>query len=157
MPRTLSADEKVAIKRERVPVHEAKDKIKSIHGLDHKNFYYRFVRETPDRVEKFLNAGYTFVQSTGQNVQDPTAETLSQGKDSLIRINGGLGTMLVLMALPIELWNEDQAAKAEEIELTEAQQFEQLRRQASTPGGYGEITQWGSKGNSTLTGVFNQK
>ena len=110
MPRSsLSTEEKVVQKRERVPVHGSKEKFK-FRGLDHKNFYYRLVRFIPDRIQTFLDADYVFVNKNGTTTSDPIVDT-STGTDSLITIAGGLGVTLVLMALPRDLWEQDQRAK----------------------------------------------
>lgn len=141
---TLSIEDKVTQKRERVPVHESKE-ILRFRGLDHENFYYRLVRKDADRVQKFLDAGYVFVKKNGTNVGDPKVDTASS-PDSLFEISGGLGVKLVLMALERGLWEQDQKTKALKPEELEAGMYAKLQEQSSkSEGNYGSISEWGSK------------
>lgn len=141
---TLSVEDRVAQKRERVPVHESKEIIK-FRGLDHDAFYYRLVRKEEDRVQKFLDAGYVFVNKNGSNVGDAKVDTASS-PDSIFEISGGLGVRLVLMALDRDLWESDQKAKAIKADELEADMYARLQDQASkSQGNYGSISEWGSK------------
>lgn len=141
---TQSIEEKVNQKRERVPVHESKEIIK-FRGLNHDAFYYRLVRKEPDRIQRFLDAGYVFVNKDGSNVGDPKVDTASS-PDSLLELSGGLGVKLILMALDRDLWEQDQKAKALKPDELEAGMYQKLQEQASkSHGNYGAITEWGSK------------
>lgn len=142
---TLSIEEKITQKRERVPVHESKEILK-FRGLDHENFYYRLVRKEADRIQKFLDADYEFVnKSGGVFVGDPKADTASS-PDSLYEISGGLGVKLILMRLPRPLWEADQKKKALVPDEIEASMYAKLQEQASkSEGNYGAITEWGSR------------
>jgi hypothetical protein len=141
--KSLSTEEKVTQNRERVPVHESKDKIK-FRGLDHESFYYRLVRNTPDRINQFLNAGYTFVNKNGSVKGDAVVDS-SQGTDSLFEIAGGLGVTLVLMALPRDLWEQDQKAKQVQVDELEESMKQQLMEER-----YGKVEMASRKGTLSI-------
>jgi hypothetical protein len=102
----------------RVSVAEQRNKL-TVYGLDHDNFYYRWVNDIDDRLGTFIRAGYEFVKgSEVGEVGDPTVET-SQGTDSRVSKGVGGGTKAFLMKIPREIFNEDQAAKEADILETE--------------------------------------
>jgi hypothetical protein len=152
MSNIRSVDEKVAEKRERVPVHESRDRFK-FRGLNHDAYYYRLVKKNDlDRVAKFLDAGYVFVTKGGSVSTDNSIKTVdsTQGTSSLIEVPGGLGVTLVMMALPKELWDADQKTKEENIRASEADMYRDLKSKSSPQeGNYGGVEEFGSKGNST--------
>ena len=140
MKNELSKEEVIAEKRSRVPIHSARDVI-SLRGLDHDNFYYRFVKSrNPERVQRFLEAGYTFVQKGGAHVVGDKNVGSSEGIGSFYTATGKDGETLILMALPIELWQGDQQAKEERIKELEDTQYRNLQGLADPrSGGYGHI------------------
>lgn len=144
----MKLEDIVAQKRERVPVHESKEKL-STKGLDHANYYYRYVKiNDADRVQKFLDAGYQFVRKNGSAIGDSTVET-SRGTDSLMSVSGGKGAQLALMALPRELWNKDQADKEKRIRELESSIKQGLVAQADPRVRGTGVELFGSEGNST--------
>jgi hypothetical protein len=144
MARTsLTTEEKVTQNRERVPVHGSKEKFK-FRGLDHKNFYYRLVRNDPDRIQKFLEADYVFVNKNGSVKSDSTVDS-SAGTDSLFEIAGGLGVTLVLMALPRDLWEQDQKAKQLQVDELEESMKQQLMEER-----YGKVDMGSRKGSLSI-------
>lgn len=122
----LSKEETIAVKRERIPVHEARNKI-SNRGLDTENYYYRFIDvNDPDNVSRFVEAGYEFVQKAGTRVGD--IPDSAEGISSLVTITGGRGKTLALVCLPWELKNQDD--KAQENKILE-QERDQRRKLAA--------------------------
>lgn len=102
----------------RVSVAEQRNKL-TVFGLDHDNFYYRWVNDVDDRLATFVRAGYIFVDKKEVgDVGDPTVET-SQGTDSRVSRGVGMGRKAWLMKLPRELWQADQDAKEADILETE--------------------------------------
>jgi hypothetical protein len=146
--RTTNVEQKLAETRERVPVHEARDKFK-FRGLDNDNFYYRLVKKNdPERITTFLNAGYRFVTKDGTTHPDSSIKTAesADGTSSLIEIAGGLGVTLVLMALPREFYEQDQKAKQQKVDTLEADVYRDLQQKASPrEGNYGKIERFGSE------------
>jgi hypothetical protein len=131
MKQNLSTEEKLAQKRERIPVHEHGREILTTKGLDKENFHYRFVNVNHSyRVQVLLDAGYQFVSKGGALVGDVTVDTV-KGTDSLVTKPGGKGIDLYLMALPMELYQQDQAAKEAKIRETEEVMEEKLASQAN--------------------------
>lgn len=148
MKNEYSKEEAIAAKRERVPIHAARDVIK-LRGLDHDRFYYRFVKtKDPDRIQKFLEAGYTFVDKGGQNIVGDKTVASFDAAGSHYTLTGKDSETLVLMALPIELWQQDQQAKEDRIRELEDQQYRKLQ-ELSDPrtGGYGHVGAHPSQGN----------
>lgn len=122
----LSKEEIIEVKRERIPVHEARNKI-SNRGLDTDTFYYRLIDiNDPDNVERYVGAGYEFVQKAGTRLGDIPDST--EGISSLVTINGGRGKTLALVCLPWELKHQDD--KAQENKILE-QERDQRRKLAA--------------------------
>jgi hypothetical protein len=102
----------------RISVSAQRDKL-NVLGLDTKNFYYRWVNDTDDRILVFKNAGYEFVDKSEIKASgDPTIDT-SKGTDSRLRKGVGGGLVAFLMKLPIEIKKEYDAEKDADILETE--------------------------------------
>ena len=113
-----SKEETVQLKRTRIPLHEARDKIKC-QGLDYDNFHYIFIiYNDEDNVARYMAAGYEFVQKDGSLVGEQAVDSAT-GTDSLVTIGGGKGDTLVLVCLPIDLYLEDQASEERDIKARE--------------------------------------
>ena len=110
--------EKRADRPERVPVH-MRNKL-SFKDKD-PNKVYRIVNDDPDseRLNIFLEAGYSFVHGKGGVLGD---KVVAEGGaiDSRISKPVGGGKRGYLMCIDKELYEQDQALKAEAIKLTEA-------------------------------------
>ena len=93
----------------------------TVQGRD-ENFVYRWVNsddyKNAGRIEKFLQMGYTFV-----NEEDVTAAEQEDAKASNLGSHLGRpvghGTRAVLMKIPKEFYEEDQAEKQAEVDATE--------------------------------------
>ena len=105
----------------------------SIGGEKDPNYHYRFVNDTGSRIDLFKQAGYEFVDDAeltvgDSRVSDPSA--LGSGK----RVISKDGTTSYLMKIKKEYFEEDQAAKAANID----EQEEAMTADASQ-GMYGKL------------------
>jgi hypothetical protein len=141
-------EEVLEAKRTRVPIHSSRG-VLNMRGLDHENFQYRWVNKTiPKLVERFLDAGYIFVDADGKNlpVGDRKVDTTT-GIGSAHQVTGKDGVTLVLMAIPIELYMEDQAAKRASVAETEESRYRDLQEMSDPRrGNYGGIGAFGNVG-----------
>lgn len=114
-------DERVEqrVRPNRVPVSGHRD-ILTVSGKED-GYSYRWVldkQEDGSRIQKFLNAGYEFVQSDAVRVgQDNVYQTKNVG--SIVRKPSGDGTYLYLMRIFTEWYEDDQAAKEHELKIKE--------------------------------------
>lgn len=99
----------------RIPVSGPRD-ILTIPNRD-PNYEYRWVKDIPGRIQRFLNGGWEFHV-------DPNAQVGQRAVDSGSRIGSALtrntdGTTLVAMRILKEWYDEDQDAKQREIDALE--------------------------------------
>ena len=112
-------------KRERVPVGGPRN-ILTVANQD-PNYVYRFVNSSiPGRVERFKLGGYEVV-TDDMKVGDTTVDSGSQLGSAVTRSGGG-NVVLVLMRIPREWYDEDQAAKQAEIDATEQAMLEDAKK-----------------------------
>lgn len=105
----------------------------SIAGDKDPNYVYRFVNDTGSRIANFQAAGYEFVQDTNLVVGDSRVfdpSDIGSGK----RVTSNDGTVSYLMRTKKEYYEEDQAAKAAQINDTE-----QAMKQEASQGMYGKL------------------
>lgn len=93
-------------RKQRVPVSGPRD-ILTLSDKD-PNYFYRWVKDSPGRVQRFLDAGYEIVKHDAQ-VGERTVDSGSRLGSALTRQDGG--AVLVAMRIPLEWYNEDQEAK----------------------------------------------
>jgi len=115
-------DERVdpKVRPTRVPVSGHRD-ILTVSGKED-GYVYRWVldkQEDGGRIQKFLNAGYEFVQSdhVGQVGQDDVYQTKNVG--SIVRKPSGDGQYLYLMRIDQDWYTEDQTSKERELKIKE--------------------------------------
>jgi hypothetical protein len=124
----------------RVPVDGNRD-VLTVYNKD-PSFMYRWVKDaghTGSRVQRFINAGYDFVsKDSGVKVGQTNVYTV-ENIGSIVTQPAGEGEFLFLMSIPKEWYEEDQKAKSNEIDKTEAQ-IERKRdpNKKSDDGMYGE-------------------
>ena len=97
------------------------------------NYVYRFVNDTGSRVANFQSAGYEFVEDKDLVVGDSRVfdpSDIGSGK----RVTSNDGTVSYLMRTKKEYYEEDQAAKAAQINETE-----QAMKQEASQGMYGKL------------------
>lgn len=142
----LSKEEKLEVKRERIPVHEARDRLTKYKGLDFDNFVYRMVNVSkgPYHVDRFLNAGYTFVAKDSEGLARNHVDSF-EGVSSIITEGGGKGVTLALMCIPKEFYEQDQAAKQLAIQEQEDEMRRDLMEKSDrSQGNYGKVEHFGS-------------
>ena len=115
--------------RERVPVGGPRD-ILTVANKD-PNYVYRWVMDSPGRLEQFKKAGYEVVESNPE-VGQAAVDRATQLGSSVTMVRGS-GT-LVLMRIPREWYDEDQTAKQEELDALD----ETMRDPKA--GDYGSVT-----------------
>ena len=105
----------------------------AIAGDKDPNYVYRFVNDTGSRIANFQAAGYEFVQDSDLIVGDSRVfdpSDIGSGK----RVTSNDGTVSYLMRTKKEYYEEDQAAKAAQINDTE-----QAMKQEASQGMYGKL------------------
>ncbi len=106
----------------------------SIAGDKDPNYVYRFVNDTGSRISNFQSAGYEFVQDTDLVVGDSRVFDPSDVGSSK-RVTSNDGTVSFLMRIKKEYYEEDQAAKAAQVNETE-----RAMKQEATQGTYGKLS-----------------
>jgi len=105
----------------------------TINGDKDPNFVYRFVNDTGSRIANFQAAGYEFVEDKDLVVGDSRVfdpSDIGSGK----KVTSNDGTISFLMRTKKEYYDEDQAAKAAQIDETE-----QAMKQEASRGMYGKL------------------
>lgn len=116
-------------RKERIPVSGPRD-ILTISDKD-PNYMYRWVKDLPGRIQRFLDGGYEIVNHAAQ-VGQRTVDSGSRLGSALTRQDGG--STLVAMRIPLEWYNEDQEAKMHQIDALE----DSLRADGGNNLGLGE-------------------
>lgn len=105
----------------------------AISGEKDPNFVYRFVNDTGSRIANFKSAGYEFVEDSELIVGDSRVFDPSDiGTAKSVTSNDG--TKSYLMRIKKEWYDEDQAAKAAQVDDTET-----AMKQEAAQGMYGSI------------------
>lgn len=123
----------VPVKKERTrrsPVGGARD-ILTVYSKD-PNFVYRWVRNDEGRMQWFQDRGYEVVTGDQHSVGIKAVDSGTQLGSAVTKHAGG-GKLLILMRIPKEWYDEDQAAKEEAIASTEATMKQPV------DGGYGKF------------------
>lgn len=108
-----------SVHTKRIPVSSNRAPLK-VRGFDQANQVGRWVNDIEDRIAKFLEGGYRFINQDGSiSAGENTAGTASM-VDSRVTKRVGRGVVAYLMALPRDLWEEDQKAKMREVDAMEA-------------------------------------
>lgn len=97
------------------------------------NFVYRIVNDTDDRVELFKENGWEPVQAKDTQVGDKRVET-SGPSGSVAEISVGGGTKAIVMRIKRDWYEEDQAAKAAQVDA-----IEQTMKEDALRGNYGKL------------------
>lgn len=96
-------------------------------------FVYRFVNDEGDKVSDMIERGYEPVAKSETKVGDARVDN-SSAEGSLHLISVGNGVKSVLMKIPKEYYDEDQAIKQGEIDKQEA-----ATKQEALNGHYGKL------------------
>lgn len=133
---------KTSTKPRRTPVSGARDIM--TFNQQKAGYKYRWVNDIDNRIQRFIDAGYTFVNANdgsfskeGENLlagvkSVSNADSVTSG---VITKNVGKGIVSYLMAIDEEYYSEDQTAKAEQINRTEAS----LQQGSGQDGKYGKV------------------
>lgn len=114
----------------RIPLHRQN----IIKANTREGYVRRMINDTDDRMERFKLAGWTPVEN--ETVGDPhAADPSSVG--SITTKSVGAGTKAILMEIPKNLYDEDQAAKQANIKKTEDAMEQDLRNKLGDSA-YGE-------------------
>ncbi len=105
----------------------------TVHGKD-PEYHYRFVTDDGDRVEQFKDAGYEPAMAKDHRVGDKRINAPSM-EGSLAQVSVGGGKKGILMRIRKEWYEQDQAAKAAEVDSTVAA----TKKQALSEADYGKI------------------
>lgn len=97
-------------------------------------YFRRWVNDSSDRIQAFLDAGYALVRKTEADISDVRTQDPSKIGSSVVRKAVGGNTYAVLMEIPLEFYNEDQAAKQAYVDEKESS-FDPTRKITSTTYG----------------------
>ncbi len=113
--------ESVRAEGERIPVSSNRSPL-LYRNLDTKNYFHKWVIDKDDRIAKFLEGGYEFVEAVNKKVGESTVESQSQDLQGtrVSKAAGYGGLRLYLMRIKKEWYDEDQAVKQREIDELEA-------------------------------------
>lgn len=103
-------------RKERTPVGGKRD-ILTVSNQD-PNYVYRWVNDTPGRLQRFIDGGYEVVTHEA-DVGGPTVDKTSRLGSSITKSVGGTVTA-VLMRIPREWYEEDQKTKQAAIDELES-------------------------------------
>jgi hypothetical protein len=96
-------------------------------------YHYRFVNDTGDRIQTFLDAGWEQVPAKNVRVGDKRINQVSlEGSTATASVGGGLKGHL--LRIKNEWYEEDQAAKQAEVA-----RIEDATRQEALNGTYGKL------------------
>lgn len=101
-------------RKQRIPVSGPRD-ILTVSKKD-PNYMYRWVKDLPGRVQRFIEGGYEIVNHEA-DIGQRTVDSGSRLGSAVTRLDGA--NTLVLMRIPLEWYNEDQEAKQREIDAVE--------------------------------------
>jgi hypothetical protein len=110
-------DDSRANRPTRIPIH----KQNAISANKRAGFMRRVVTDREERINKFLQAGYSIVRD-GEKIGDQRSKDPSQLSD-MPRRQVGHGLYGVLMEIPEELYNQDQVDKIEQTRDVERELF----------------------------------
>ncbi len=132
---TNRADAKLEMKPKRVPM--GRRDVLAVTGINENEFVPRWMNDIDDRLQRALEAGYSFVDSAGITVGDATPESV-RGGGSVMTKRVGNGTVAYLMKIPKEWYDQDQKAKDAKISHLEAEMKKELTDKAQ--GRYGSVS-----------------
>lgn len=132
-PRTRS-EIRESTRPQRVPMHEQQRNVLTTNTRP--GYVRRWVNDVQDRVDRFMQAGWTLVEGAVK-VGDTPADNLNSSLGTGARRPVGAGTVAVLMEIPEDLYAADQAAKQADISSKEEEMYRRLNSGAD--GTYGEV------------------
>lgn len=133
--RTKSETEVVRPKR--TPIN--KRDILSVRGKE-PGYHYRIVNDAGDRVQAFLDAGYELVEAKDVIIGDKRVNNATP-EGSKAQVSVGAGQKAFLMRIKQDWYDEDQAAKQQEVKRLEQSMLQQALAQNDLRNGKIEISQ----------------
>lgn len=96
-------------------------------------FHYRVVNDVGNNVQRYLNAGYDFVEAKDVTVGDTRIGAPSEtGSKAEVHVGGGVKAYV--MRIREDWYKEDQEAKQAHVN-----QLEEATKQKATEGNYGKL------------------
>ena len=129
---TTSKATKSTVKK-RIPVGDSRD-VLTVEGKDD-NYVYRWVVDVDNRIQRFQDGGYEFVDHDVA-VGIPSVNQAQTDGKMVTKQTGGTRTSY-LMRIKREWYDEDQAGKAKRIDESEAAMKRKLN--SSEDGRYGKV------------------
>jgi hypothetical protein len=123
--------EKRKERKDRVPVGGARD-VLTVPNKD-PNYVYRWVLDIPGRLQRYEDGGYEAVREDLEIGQKTVDRSTQLG--SVVTKHGGGLSKLVLMRIPKEWYDEDQASKMEKIDA-----LEETMQAEAKEGRYGSMS-----------------
>lgn len=97
------------------------------------NYVYRIVNDSGDRIQEMADAGYELVEANSVRVGDKRVNTAS-AEGTVSQISVGQGQKAMVMRIKKEWYEEDQRAKAEQVD-----KLEDATRAEALSGTYGKL------------------
>lgn len=97
-------------------------------------YEYRFVNDEGDRVQEFLDQGWEVVTKDSVRIGDKRLGTPASAEGTAATASVGRGTTAYVLRIKEEWYKEDQAAKQEYVDRTEA-----ATKEKAQDGTYGEL------------------
>ena len=124
------------VRPKRTPI--SKRNILSVEGKD-PNYHYRIVNDTGDRIQAFKDAGYETVLASDVRIGDKRINSATP-EGSVAQVSVGGGQKALLMRIPKEWYEEDQALKQTEINRLEQSTLQQALERNELKTGKLEVT-----------------
>lgn len=124
------------VRPKRTPI--SKRNILSVEGKD-PNYHYRIVNDTGDRIQAFKDAGYETVLASDVRIGDKRINSATP-EGSVAQVSVGGGQKALLMRIPKEWYEEDQATKQTEINRLEQSTLQQALERNELKTGKLEVT-----------------
>ena len=130
MNKKVERSERAKSRPKRVPVGTRKVLV----AEDRPGYHRRWVNDQGDRIQAFLDAGYTPVRQAGADISDERTQDPNKLGSSIVRKSVGGDVYAILMEIPQEYYDEDQAAKAAYVDEKE-ESFDPTKRISNTTYG----------------------
>lgn len=125
--------ETLTVKRQnrRTPVNGTRNRL-TVRGKD-PAYEYRVVNDTDDRIQEMLDRGYEIVKDQNIQIGDKRVATpVAEGTPRKISVGGG--TQAYVMRIKKEFYQEDQQAKAEQVNELESSMKAEARQNTDYGG-----------------------
>lgn len=127
--------ETLTVKRQarRTPVNGTRNRL-TVRGKD-PAYEYRIVNDTDDRIQEMIDRGYEIVKDQNVQIGDKRVATpVAEGTPQKISVGGG--TQAYVMRIKKEFYEEDKAAKAQQVNELESSMKAEARQNTD----YGKLS-----------------